>query len=309
MKKGFITASMLACAQFCFGQFNPSPGNPNNIYFGNQVGIGLQNPAARLDVQMGDSYMYDEVSGFRLTYPIPALGQPPQPPIINTSIFEIRQKVFGNNYSTKMVMNNNGNLGIGIPLTSPLLDNERVVITDNTVSKIDLHVQGFSLIDGEEASLLLGRQTGAQYGEWGIEYNNWSRGLNFWKPSGSNNYGNYFLFISDGGNVSIGTEDSKGYKLAVKGSMIAEKVVVKLYGNWPDFVFSKNHKRLSLPELETYINQNSHLPDVPSAEEVEKGGIDLGTMDATLLQKIEELTLYVIELKKEIEALKKEAGK
>lgn len=107
------------------------------------------------------------------------------------------------------------------------------------------------------------------------------------------------------GNVSIGVTNSSGYKFAVKGNMIAEQVVVKLYGTWPDFVFNKKHDLMKLSDVEKYINENSHLPNVPSEKEIVEGGIDLGKMDAVLLQKIEELTLYIIELKKENEQQQK----
>jgi len=106
------------------------------------------------------------------------------------------------------------------------------------------------------------------------------------------------------GNVGIGTSNTQGYMFAVAGSMVAESVKVELEGNWPDFVFEKNYTLLSLKEVEAFINNNGHLPNVPSAEEIKNNGIDLGEMDATLLQKIEELTLHSIQQQKEIESLK-----
>jgi hypothetical protein len=106
------------------------------------------------------------------------------------------------------------------------------------------------------------------------------------------------------GNVGIGTNNTQGYMFAVAGNMIAEGVKVELMGNWPDFVFEKNFDLLSLKDIERYIEENGHLPHVPSAEEIKRNGIDLGGMDATLLQKIEELTLYTIEQQKEIDSLK-----
>jgi len=70
---------------------------------------------------------------------------------------------------------------------------------------------------------------------------------------------------------------------------------VKSQSNWSDFVFKKDYELPSLEEVSSFIREKGHLPDVPSAESVEKNGIHLGNMDATLLQKIEELTLYAIE--------------
>ncbi len=106
------------------------------------------------------------------------------------------------------------------------------------------------------------------------------------------------------GNVGIGVTDTKGYKLAVGGSMIAEKIKVKLKTAWPDYVFAPEYTLPSLQEVEAHIKQYQHLPDMPSAKEVAAEGIDLGEMNRKLLQKVEELTLYIIDLKKEVEALK-----
>ncbi len=107
------------------------------------------------------------------------------------------------------------------------------------------------------------------------------------------------------GGVGIGTSTiPSGYKLAVEGKVIVESMEVQLAGSWPDYVFDDNYQLRSLYELEVFINENNHLPDVPSAEEMENGTIDLGEMNTTLLQKVEELTLYVIQLQKEVDMLK-----
>lgn len=109
----------------------------------------------------------------------------------------------------------------------------------------------------------------------------------------SNFYFNY-------GNVGIGVSDTKGYKLAVGGTMIAESVLVKLQSNWPDFVFHARYPLSTLPEVEKYIQEKGHLPGIPSAFEVKKEGINIGEMNAKLLEKIEELTLHLIEKDKQI---------
>ncbi|PTS94694.1 hypothetical protein DBR11_22730 [Pedobacter sp. HMWF019] len=111
---------------------------------------------------------------------------------------------------------------------------------------------------------------------------------------------------SDGttlGNVGIGTTDPKGYKLAVAGNMIAESVKVQLQSAWPDYVFNEDYKLTSLQETEKHIKEKGHLPGIPSAAEVKSEGIDLGEMNKKLLQKIEELTLYILEQNKRIEKL------
>ena len=95
------------------------------------------------------------------------------------------------------------------------------------------------------------------------------------------------------GNIGIGTLEPGKYKLAVEGKIGAREIEVK-QGSWADFVFYEDYELKNLSEVESFINENKHLPDVPSEQEVKEKGINLGQMDAILLQKIEELTLYLI---------------
>jgi cytoskeletal protein CcmA (bactofilin family) len=106
------------------------------------------------------------------------------------------------------------------------------------------------------------------------------------------------LFIS--GQVGVGTDRIDGYMLSVGGKIRASSDI-RVYpsAEWADYVFTDAYHLRSLQEVADYIEQNHHLPELPSAAEVKKEGIDLGAMDALLLQKIEELTLYIIQLEKE----------
>jgi hypothetical protein len=106
------------------------------------------------------------------------------------------------------------------------------------------------------------------------------------------------------GNVGIGVKDTKGYKLAVGGNIIAEQVVVKLQGDWPDYVFHPGYKLPSLASVEHFIKKEHHLPHMPAGREVKSSGIDLAENQKALVKTVEELTLYVIQLKAEIDALK-----
>ena len=112
-----------------------------------------------------------------------------------------------------------------------------------------------------------------------------------------------------GGNLGIGTTNTKGFKLGVNGKIAATEVKVAAYSNWADFVFTKDYHLPTLMDVENHIKEKGHLKDIPSAKEVEKNGFYLGEMDAKLLQKIEELTLYTIAQEKEIKELKKEKAK
>lgn len=107
------------------------------------------------------------------------------------------------------------------------------------------------------------------------------------------------------GSVGIGTTDPKDYKLAVNGKIRAREIKVE-NNNWPDYVFTKDYSLPTLQEIEKHIKEKGHLQDIPSAVEVKANGIDLGEMNAKLLQKIEELTLHLIEQDRKLIIMQKE---
>ncbi len=111
------------------------------------------------------------------------------------------------------------------------------------------------------------------------------------------------LVTGSEGNIGINTSaPDPAYKLSVNGTVRAKEI--KVDAGWSDYVFFDNYTLRPLKEVERFIIKNKHLPDVPSATEVEKKGINVGQADALLLRKIEELTLYLIEKDKEIKKLK-----
>ena len=120
----------------------------------------------------------------------------------------------------------------------------------------------------------------------------------------------FFRFSTDHkmviGNVSVPV--SNNYRLYVEKGILTEKLKIAVSTdavNWSDFVFEKDYKLTSLSEVEKFVKKNHHLPEIPSAKEVYQEGIDVAQMDAKLLQKIEELTLYMIELDKQNKKLVK----
>ncbi len=109
------------------------------------------------------------------------------------------------------------------------------------------------------------------------------------------------MVIDKDGNVGIGTT-TPNVKLAVNGNIRAKEIKVET-ANWPDYVFNKNYTLPTLEEVQKHIQEKGHLPNIPSAKEVDANGIELGEMNKLLLEKIEELTLYILEQEKRIQKL------
>ena len=174
----------------------------------------------------------------------------------------------------------------------------KVGIGNVSAPQATLHIKANS---GENANIML--QTTDNTKDAAIIFRNTSNTISV----GSNNLMNFaatsYSFTT--GKVGIGcVNDMNDFALAVQGGIVSSKVSVIDIDSWPDFVFGNNYKLMNLYELEQYIDTNQHLPEVPSAEEVSASGIDLGEMNAVLLQKVEELTLHIIELQKQIDELK-----
>lgn len=135
-------------------------------------------------------------------------------------------------------------------------------------------------------------------------------GLNVFRPAPGHTrpHGNWDLFVSshndNAGNVGIGTPYPV-HKLSVNGTIGAGEVIVEA-PVWCDYVFEDDYKLKPLSEVKSYIDKNGHLPDVPSAEVVEEKGISLGDMTKIQMEKIEELTLYMIEMQEKMEKLQKQ---
>jgi hypothetical protein len=117
------------------------------------------------------------------------------------------------------------------------------------------------------------------------------------------------LTVNGSSQVIIGNTTTPGaYKLYVETGILTEKVkvAIKTSANWSDHVFAPGYQLKSINEVDAFIKTNKHLPGVPSATEMVKEGLDVATMDAKLLEKIEELTMYIIELNKRLQLVEKE---
>lgn len=202
--------------------------------------------------------------------------------------------------SSQFVMSANGNVGIG-----------------TTNSSVKLHVEG-SATNGEigtEEIFKLGRPvtSGASFqqaasfklGRWAPPTSNFESftrlDIALKDNTTSSNYNTDItvMTLQNNGYVGIGTTNPD-MKLTVKGNIHAEEIKIDLFETVPDFVFKDNYNLRSIDEVEKFINENGHLPEIPSAQEFKKNGMMLAKMDMDLLKKIEELTLYIIEQEKSI---------
>lgn len=114
----------------------------------------------------------------------------------------------------------------------------------------------------------------------------------------------FIMKVQSNGRVGIMTNNPQT-ELAVNGTISAKQLIISTSGTyWPDYVFDKDYRLMPLDDLETYIKENKHLPGIPTAVEVEKDGQSVGEMQRKQMEKIEELTLYLIEQNKEIAKLK-----
>lgn len=263
--------------------------------FPGRVGIGTSTPTAQLEIAGGDLWT---TSGWRKSMKLGTGGS---------------------------IMFNTGTQYVGMGATSPnglyffssTAENTTAPAQYRMVIKTDGNV-GIGTIDPQAQLDVQGTfRLGVGGGTGGLAY-----------CIGFNRIGNAQLFgttpeglalggdvtgidmaILPNGNVGIGTAYPQS-KLSVRGNIVAQKVKVTLTSaDWPDYVFHKEYKLPSLQEIESYILQHNHLPGIPNAKEIETNGLDLGEMNKQLLKKVEELTLYMIEMDKRNQVLETEVKK
>ena len=148
--------------------------------------------------------------------------------------------------------------------------------------------------------------TGSAYGVYGAATGTVGTRIGVFGTAtgGTENWGGYFSTKVFATEMRIGTtQAAAGYLLAVDGKVICEELRIQNATLWPDYVFSEDYKLKNIDDLEKEIQTAKHLPGVPSAEEVKENGVAVGEMQRIMMEKIEELTLYVIQLKKENDKL------
>ena len=287
-----------------------SPATPLHIYK-NQSGNFL--PMLTLEDGLTTGYTQLALKGTGRQYHI-GVGNGSEPYFGLANKFYIWDQNAGSGGTYRMVLNSNGHFGFGTNSPSNV-----VSIYAGSANSSGLHFSRLnntatpSAGNGKVLSLnstghviLVADETGLG-STWGIGGNAGTTPTNdFFGTTDaqdivikSNNAER--MRISSSGNISIGTDDAKGNKFAVNGDAMFTKIRVRLYSEWPDYVFQPTYQLRSLNDLEKFIQVNKHLPEIPSAEEVEKNGIDVSENQAALLKKIEELTLYLIEQNKQLD--------
>ena len=190
-----------------------------------------------------------------------------------------------------------GSLSIGIPVggASLVVGGGPTWTTNNWTKSIKLFNGAAMEFAGSTRSFGMGTSGGAFY----FSHANVD-------GSGAANY--YMIADGTSGNMTIGgTYPDPKYKLAVEGTFGARRIKVVQTG-WPDYVFHSNYQLPSLQEVEAFVTTRHHLHGIPSEKEVTEEGLDLGDFDKQLLKKVEELTLYIIQLNKNVDTLNKKVA-
>jgi hypothetical protein len=274
------------------------------------VGIGINSPTQKLDVN-GNINMAG-VSGRRLfmggaggsTFGIAYDSNNPNYGIFYTEGEPDYVSISPNGNATAGIMNILGNRKVGIGTSSPteILEIYNSDTTPGTISlkssRNDFGYVDVGRISAKQASVEVSRIGMPRAGGTNTGY------LTFWTKSDNAADLSEKMRISENGNVGIGTTNPTS-KLTVAGNISSREVKVTVDAG-ADFVFEKEYNLPSLDSVDKYIKENKHLPEIASAQEMQKEGINLSEMNIKLLQKIEELTLYTIEQNKKLEKQNKE---
>jgi hypothetical protein len=202
------------------------------------------------------------------------------------SLFLSRKDVGGFQFLPDLVINESGNVGVSV-----------------LHPDVKLHVSdGTDVGNASGGFLQLGSSTGLNIGFDNNEI-----------QARNNGVVSRLVLQNGGGALQIGSAVTpQGYAVSINGKVICEELKIQGSSNWPDYVFANDYSLQSFDDLRRFIKANKHLPNIPTAAAIEKNGIEVGDMQKRLMEKIEELTLYVLQLEeqnrtiqKQIETLKK----
>jgi hypothetical protein len=300
MKKIFTTlVAIFAIAHFSYAQNNSNPWPVSG-----NVGIGTGSPLTALQIVRGGTNSGNDYPSLTINTtgtgnifgPIVYLNATSgtngrQWGLVSSGALDAAATGSAGNFaiydanagSSRLVINNLGYTGIG-----------------SIVPKSKLHVaQDISMnadVDAQQLSIT-GATDDAKRLVIGYDVN--GAGFGYIKAGWYQHQWTNLSLQPNGGNVSIGTTTpDPTFKLSVNGKIRSKEI--KVEATWSDYVFDKDYQLKPIAEVDAYIKKNHHLPDVPSAAEVERDGLKLGEMNAILLKKVEELTLYLIGKDKQV---------
>lgn len=309
-----------------------------------KIGIGTTNPAYNLHLSNGDLFVESSVGKIILGY-----NSGGSQWRLGTTGAGADMRWYTYNGTTETPIHyfqQNGNVGIGTGIPVPIgrLEVRGIGTTSSTNTFVLRSSSGDTLMRVRDDGRIGIGYNGTTYGR---TINLGGTGINLytsneaafggaifptdtslvlWSNSNSNNY---LVLQPSWGNTGIGTYTpnakfhlngaqlignnsariATGFALSVDGKVIAENFTTLDSGSWPDYVFENDYKLPSLAEVQQFIEKNKHLPNVPSAAQIEKEGINLGEMNKKLMEKVEELTLYIIEMDKRIKELEQKSNK
>jgi hypothetical protein len=330
----FLTEKSLLCLSFILFLYRPTIAQ--NIFPANDnVGIGTTIPEVRLHIKknalLGDNSSTSNTIDDLVLLQVPYSSLTPS--TYNGTGYKWGLRFFGTNESGYKFHKSAGiyavsedgsygfNRAVGLAFHTASLDSqdkERFRISSNGNVGIGISDPQYRLhVNGTFTASSITVQNSDTWQSGLNIYNNLNNGFQF-NVGGTTNqvlgtgnlgiYGSeankYLLAISPNGNVGIGTT-SPSQKLAVNGTIRGKEVIVE-GGIWPDYVFENSYELLSLNKLAEYIAHNKHLPGIPSVKEIEKTGVSLGQTNAKLLEKIEELTLYIIDQNRRLDKQQQE---
>lgn len=268
-----------------------------------KTGIGIENPQTRLDV-LGGIWNVDATEGdFRVGTPFYRLAIGVATAGAGAGITRIYSKggqaklILGSDDTDVLTIDSDNQVGIGT--NSPVSDLH--IYDESGLAELRLES------DGGNANIRLDARTGnTSYSQIRFTESNILSGAVWY------NYSKDALELYEGGTamtiqnarIGIGTDPNINYKLSVNGKVICEELKVQLSENWPDYVFEEGYPLMTTEEISRFIDENGHLPGVPSASQViQDEGIEVGEMNKILLEKIEELTLLLIDQQRQINSL------
>ena len=284
------------------------------------VGIGTTSPAARLHISGGDLLLQNSGSGYPVIWMKDVGGTNVLRFDYNSIIHAGGDFYLRSGGTSNLIVNdagNGGNVGIGTAAPLAPLHIRNTTDGDDQYSGIRFFPakataqatypgENYHRISGfrRNGLWIMGSTSGSTYSRSNILFTD--NGISLATSDGYvNPETNVKFFVSNGGNVGIGTTNPS-QKLTVNGTIYGKEVKVDLSVPGPDYVFDKDYQLTSLEDIKTYIDQNKHLPEVPSAAAMEANGINLGEMNMLLLKKVEELTLYILNQQKQLESQQRE---